>query len=137
MPISFKTKPEYNLIIQTHIGRIPDDEFLSFYKDLYCDDSFDRSINQLVDLRETDSSPRSSEVLGEFAEFIGAALVGVTTRPKVAVVAPKDLSFGLARMYEALTDTVPWDFMVFRTIDTALAWLGLPEDLVEVSDQDA
>jgi hypothetical protein len=36
-------------------------------------------------------------------------------------------------MYEVFADSVPWDFTVFRAIDAALAWLNLPEDLVERS----
>lgn len=52
-------------------------------------------------------------------------------RPKIAVIAPKDLSFGMARMFEAFSDTVPFNFGVFREIDAALAWLGVPENLLE------
>jgi hypothetical protein len=64
-------------------------------------------------------------------------LSGITMRPRVAVVAPKDLSFGLARMYDAFADSIPWNFVVFRAMDAALAWLGLPEDLMDSPNQDA
>jgi hypothetical protein len=40
-------------------------------------------------------------------------------------------------MYEVFTDSVPWDFTVFRVIDAALAWLGVPEDLAVRHDQEA
>lgn len=42
-----------------------------------------------------------------------------------AAVAPGDLAFGLARMYEALTHLEYGEFQVFRTMNEAIAWLGL------------
>jgi len=129
-------KPEHSLAIMVHRGTTPDDEFLAFYKSLYKTDSVDTSTNLFVDLRNADSRQRSTEVLHQCAEFIQVALADATPPPKVAVVAPKDLSFGLARMYEAFADSVPWDFVVFRDVDAALAWLGLPGDLMDRYDKD-
>jgi hypothetical protein len=40
-------------------------------------------------------------------------------------------------MYEAFADSVPWDFVVFRVVDAALAWLGVPEDLMNRGSEDA
>jgi len=129
MPIAIETRPAENLIVLVHTGLVPDDEFLAFYRRLYESDDFDPAMNQLVDLREADSGPRSPEALRQFASFVRTRLNDLPSRPKVAVVAPKALSFGLARMYEAHADAVPWDFTVFRSLDAALAWLGVPEDL--------
>ena len=113
-----------------------DDEFLSFYKTLYGDTQFDKSLNLLVDLRQTESSERSAAALNEFAYFMQRQFVDTNTTPKVAVVAPKDVSFGLARMFEVLSDDVPLRFMVFRTADTALSWLGLSDNLMNNLAQD-
>jgi hypothetical protein len=41
----------------------------------------------------------------------------------VAVVAPSDLAFGVARMYEAMTRVPKWEIQVFRTMTHARAWL--------------
>lgn len=136
MSITYFTRQEYKLIIIVHSEKVTDDEFLSFYTKLYNSQTFDPSVNMLVDLRETNSALRSSEVLHMFADFVKRRLEDVSTRPKVAVVAPKDLSFGLARMYEAFADSVPWNFAVFRAMDAALAWMGVPEDLMNNLDQD-
>jgi hypothetical protein len=129
MTIECRAIPEHNLAILVHVGSIPDEEFLAFYKSLYDRDALHPSMNLLVDLREADSRPRSSMVLRQLAEFMQVTHTGTTTRPKVAVVAPKDLSFGLAQMYGAFADSVPWEFVAFRAMDAAVAWLGLPEDL--------
>ncbi len=137
MPIEYHVRPEHNLAILLHVGTVPDDQFLTFYKSLFGGDQLDKSMNLLIDLRQTDSSPRSSEVLRRFAEFVQVQFTDPAVSPKVAVVAPKDISFGLARMYEAFAKSVPWDFVVFRDMDAALEWLRVPGDLMNNFDQDA
>jgi hypothetical protein len=136
MPITCDLMPDAGLAIFIHVGVVPDDEFLSSYRGFLEDPNFDNSFNLLVDLRRTCSSSRSTRALRALAEFIRGVYTDNTTRPKVAVVAPKDLSFGLARMYEVFSDSVLWDFAVFRAPDTALAWLRVPENLMEDLEQD-
>ena len=41
----------------------------------------------------------------------------------VAIVAPKDFSFGLSRMWGTLMDETGWDIMIFRAKDDADAWI--------------
>lgn len=129
MSIESHVMGEHNLVILVHTGRVPDDEFLAFYESFFESDIFRPSMSILVDLRETHSSARSPEALLRFAESAEEKLASITASTKVAVVAPKDLTFGLARMYKLLADSVPWNFVVFRAMDAALAWLGLPEDM--------
>jgi hypothetical protein len=137
MSIECRIRPEHNLAILVHAGTTPDDEFFAYYKSLYENGTLDPSMNLLVDLREADSRPRSSMVLRDLAEFMQGIHSDTTTRPRVAVVAPKDLSYGLAKMYSAFADPVPWDFVAFRAMDAALAWLGLPEDFLGRPGEDA
>jgi hypothetical protein len=134
MPIIFHIKPDAKLIICVHAGIVADDEFLNSYKTMLESDMFTPGTNLLIDLRPTDSSPRSQEVLKQFAYFVKSKLGNAGIYPKVAVVAPQDLSFGLARMYEFFADSIPWDFVVFRSVDTALAWLRVPLDIMNDLD---
>ncbi len=41
----------------------------------------------------------------------------------IAVAADRDLLFGLARMWEALSNETGWDIRVFRTFSSAEAWI--------------
>jgi hypothetical protein len=43
---------------------------------------------------------------------------------KVAVIAPSDLAFGLARMYQAHAAALSWEILVFRAAVVADAWLA-------------
>jgi hypothetical protein len=137
MPIEFHFKPDSNLVICVHVGTIHDDEFFASYKELFESERFNTSLNLLIDLRQTDSTQRSTDALYQFADLTQEHYIVTSSHPKVAVVAPSPLSFGLARMYDALADLVPWDFMVFNDIDGALAWLGVPDKLMDALDKDA
>jgi hypothetical protein len=136
VPIVYRIEPDVGLVILVHTGVVPDDEFLSSYRTLFGDPQYQKSFNMLVDLRRADSSARSPDTLRQLAEFVRQLFGDAEEGPKVAVVAPEDISFGLARMYEALSDTVPWDFKVFRDVKVALPWLGLSEDLAGSFEQD-
>jgi hypothetical protein len=131
MPITFDIQPQKKLAIAVHAGLVPDAEFLSAYRSLYADARFDISFDLLVDLRRADSSARSTDALRDFAACVSEFYPGADTRPRVAVVATENISFGLARMYEAFSDAVPWDFRVFREVSDALEWLGADGDLLD------
>jgi hypothetical protein len=137
MPIEFHFRPDEKLVICMHVGTVNDDEFMASYKGLFESDRFDSSLNLLVDLRQADSSQRSTEALQRFAFFVQTVYQDSSTHPKVAVVAPKALSFGLARMEEAFSHRVPWEFTVFYSEADALGWLGVPDDLLNDLDKDS
>lgn len=137
MPISVEIKPNEKLVVLSHEGSVHDDEFLSSYRALFDDPRYHISYNLLVDLRRAISSVRGKEALRDVAWLASLQLANSEVVPKVAVVAPQDISFGLARMYEAFSDSVPWEFKVFRSADAALSWLGLDGDVVGNLDQDA
>lgn len=41
----------------------------------------------------------------------------------VAAAAPRDIQFGLSRMWQTLAEATGWEIQVFRTREEALAWL--------------
>lgn len=136
MPIRSYARPEYNLRIVVQTGQTTDSEFIAFYESLYANGQSEPPMNLLVDLRQADSTSRSSDALFQVAEFIQDKIPSSSTRQKVAVVAPNDVSFGLARMCESFADPVPWDFVVYRDMKEALAWLDAPEDLLDEDIQE-
>lgn len=62
----------------------------------------------------------------EIQRFIEAALKAKNRHPesKIAIVAGTKAVFGLARMYSAYADQMPWETLVFSGIDEALDWLN-------------
>jgi len=128
VPIRHVIRSDLGLALSVHTGTITDEEFLESYRTLLEDPRYDLGYSRLVDLRRTDSSSRSSDALRSIVAYMKRRYEGVEVAPKTAVVAPRDISFGLARMYQAYSDLAPGDVVVFRAVDAALAWLGIPDD---------
>ena len=139
MPITFHFRPDANLVVCVHEGTRPDDQFLACCKTMYKHELYDLSMNRLVDMREAESASRSTDCLRKLASFLCEQFKETQAHPKIAIVAPKDLSFGIARMYEIFTEDEdrPWDLVIFRAVDAALAWLDLPDDFLDDIEKDA
>ena len=86
MPITVHFHPEANLVIIVHVGVVPDDEFLASYRAIYEDPRFDASFDELIDLRQADSTPRSSCVLQEFAVFVREKRRNTSGSPRVVSI---------------------------------------------------
>lgn len=130
MPITYTIRTDLKLIIIKHSGSVPDEEFLQAYKQLALDKNFDITYDRLIDLRNTDSHVRSAEALGKLAKASEQRHVGTNPAPKTAVLAPKDLSYGLARMYSALSSDTNRELAVFKSVEEVLAWLNIPSDIL-------
>ena len=137
MPITFKVLPQERLVVITHHGTVPDDEFLSFYNSLSENRQIDKTFNALINLQNTESSARSPESLLLLARKLRERYeVNEKSRPKIAIFAPGNVSFGMARMFESFSRTVKRSFGVFRTMPAALNWLELPESLADEISKD-
>jgi hypothetical protein len=130
MPIGFQFRPEHNLVICTQAGKVGDEELVHSYTSLFGSERYEPTMNILVDWSHADSSERSRSVLENFAAIAQKRFQGNSAKPMVAVIAPQDVAFGLARMYDVFANTVSWNFAVFRTSGEALDWLALPQDFL-------
>jgi len=85
---------------------------------------FDPAMNQLFDMRAVGQISLTADDLRTIA---AANVLGPGVRR--AVVAPTDLSFGVARQLEFFLTPAGHEVQVFRDIDEARQWLGLdPSD---------
>jgi hypothetical protein len=125
MPVSYEIYKEMNLIVSRQIGHTDDDEIVRVYKAMYTDPDFDPSYDKLIDLREADSRDRDPDILEIMAHFAGEKYSEIQAKPKVAIIAPKDLTYGFGRMYDGLSAETGEELQVFRTATEACKWLGI------------
>lgn len=97
-------------------------------------DSFQRHLNQepekfkkyrfsLTDLSDVIGVDLSSDAIREHSRACICA-AGVNPDAVVAVVAPKDLGYGLSRMWEILSsEEIAWETNVFRDKKEAILWI--------------
>ncbi|MBN1163735.1 MAG: hypothetical protein JXB45_04100 [Candidatus Krumholzibacteriota bacterium] len=131
MPIKYTIIKDRGLIVSIHTGSVPDKEFIDSYTKLFSDPEFDLGYNLLIDLRQAESVNRSSAALHTIASMVKARYQGSKQQPKTAIIASSDLSYGLSRMYQAYSDAVSGESSVFRNLDEALEWLGVPTGAID------
>ena len=112
-----------NLTVYTVEGKVLSDEYKNAIHEFY------------------EQGPVTAKVLWDLTkaqldhlESTDVLYISQTPRPflsaredgKTAIIAPTDLAFGLARMYEFTSSEgeMPFDTKVFRTADEALQWLS-------------
>ncbi|MBN1516347.1 hypothetical protein JXA32_07240 [Candidatus Sumerlaeota bacterium] len=130
MPIKHKILPEFGVVISSHIGDVPDDEFLKSYKQLITSSSYNLAYNLIIDLRQTDSAQRSPAALRTIVTILKQVYEGTDNKIKIAMIAQADLSFGLGRMFQAYSSALSGSIAVFRDPAEVVAWLGAPEELL-------
>lgn len=109
--------------IATFTGEISDEHLLGTYADLVQSPDYDKEADDLVDLSGVTSLGVTTkglrQLMGLFSE-----LDELNIKSRLAIVAPGDAVYGVARMYQMLRgDDVPEEITVFRDLAEATAWL--------------
>ena len=105
-------------------GTVTDDDILDQYLRFYRGRDWEHSILELVDLSDADMRQVTAQGLAAVAEALGNYFEesGISN-VRTAVFSPKDLPFGMGRIYEAYAEKSPESVQVFRDRDEALRWL--------------
>ena len=77
----------------------------------------------LVDVTDVTELRITRDDVLEFVQVDMQIALIVPRSPAVAVVAPGDLAFGIARMWEAFAEVTGWNIHVFRSRGEADPWL--------------
>ena len=129
MAILHTINQEHGVVLSTWVGVISDSDLLQSYKQLYEDERWKPGFHEIVDAREAQVSDVTSTGLRRLSSMVEGYVAGVGFR--TAIVASKDLHFGLARLYEAVSDASPETVMVFREMDEAIEWIGVDDSSFE------
>ncbi len=125
MPITYSIDRERNVVFTTIRGVLTDDELLDHKKRLTSDPNFKSGMVELSDAREVGELAVTAEGVGRFVtqdSKDSELLKGY----KLAIVASEDVVYGMARMYQTLTEKNVPAVRIFRDLDEAKAWLGCP-----------
>ena len=120
MPVQYRFD-EKILVIEMS-GTYSIDELRSTISSAFKDPARPEDAVLLLDLSASQSfHERSSESVSNVARFV--ASFGQKFNNRLAIVAPDDLKFGLARMGSATTDNLDIRAEIFRDPAKARAWL--------------
>ena len=129
MAITFTPNQEEGYFISKFTGNITDDELLDSYMAYFENDEWIPLSKEIVDLSETYSTSVTSDGMERLASYVENLLTqrGITAY-YTAIYAPQDLSFGLSRIYDVMTEQSPESVMVFRKLSDAVAWIKERQD---------
>ena len=124
MPITYSINFDDNYLIAAYTGRISDEEMLASWKGFFKGEKWVPGLNELIDLSQADLSDITAEGLEQLINYAKTVYEKNHIHSvRIAVYAPENIHYGLARMYEALTFDSPQSANVFRSIQEAESWL--------------
>jgi hypothetical protein len=129
MPLTYRIDTEAQILFVLGTGVITQPERMSTMLAWIKDPAFGPGFDTFCDFSGTESTPKLSELrevvaaIGEHAGAIGFA--------RLAIVTAKPITFGVAKVFEALAETegTTLEVKVFFDRDKAWAWLrpGVPK----------
>jgi hypothetical protein len=121
MPFTYRIDPDAGLLFVVAEGAVTQDERMKAMAAWLNDPLFRPGLNTFCDFSASTSTPTFAE-LRSIVEYIEryAKVIG---RPKLAVLAPKIVTFGVARQFQAMSAGGPLDVQVFTESGAAWSWL--------------
>ena len=124
MEITFKVAPEKSFATVTITGKFELNTFKDFYKQMVSHPDFSSGMSVIWDTRQADISKISQDDMRVISSHI-ARLTKERGAGKGALVVPDDISFGVSRMGEMITEkSVTVTVRVFRSMEDAEKWIN-------------
>jgi hypothetical protein len=127
MPGAYTIDEARSLVLSRGWGVLRDRELLAHARALAANPRFRPHFSQLTDFREATGVDVTTATVREMAE-----LSPFGSGARRALVAPNDLIYGMARMFQIMRSGSPDQIDVFRELDSALEWLGFADAKAEV-----
>jgi len=108
---------------------VTDDLLIPSYESAYGDPLWQPQFAEISDLRRADMSQITTTGLRRLIKLIDTLYQGIGN--EAAVVAPDDLNFGLARLYEMESADSLQKMRVFRDFSEAGIWLGIEAAFID------
>ncbi|WP_421870329.1 hypothetical protein [Motiliproteus sp.] len=129
MAITYYALPSNRLIVVKYLGKNSDKEVIGFFSQLIDNPEIDIHSDMLIDVTEAVvEEPESVERYTSLRRYWNAKWPQAS---RIAVIAPLDLTYGMARMHIAYTGRSEEQYQVFRTAQEALDWLEQPMSVLQ------
>ena len=122
MPVRYEIDPQLRLVRVVAEGPVSYEDDRDCLASILGDPRHREGFAFLVDHRRRAPAATADHVRA-FASAMEAAAPRLG-RVRFAVVVERDVSYGLARMFSALTGDLAIEVEIFRSIEDAEAWLG-------------
>ena len=125
MPIDYEWDKKNSLIRTRLWGEVTDEDINAHTLKLFRDTRLTPPLLEIIDTHDVDKLNITSQSLKNIADGARVNLEKFAGH-RTAIVAATDVIFGMARMYEILSDVAgsPVKIAAFRNIEDAIAWLN-------------
>ena len=127
MPINYAIKKPIGPVIITASGIVKGKDIIEGLGRMLQDPDFKEGMDALGDFRTVHSANSETADIREIVSFVRANQKKRGSNYRVALVVSRDIDFGLARMFEAYSQELPFDIQIFKDIKDAEQWL-IPSD---------
>ena len=107
----------------TASGTISSADIIKALHGLLQDSQFKSGMDILWDFRQVKTENMRADQIREIVSFIKNNQEKRGANYRVALVVSRDIDFGLARMYEAYTQELPFQLQIFKELSAAEDWL--------------
>lgn len=119
MAIAHTIDAELGLVLCRAWDVLTNEDLHRHYEAIQADPAFQRTFRQLGDLRDV------TRLTADSAAIAAAASLQVfAPGTRRALIAPTDITFGLARMFASYAEDVGQTVRVFRSAEDAESWVG-------------
>ncbi len=132
MPIRYTIHADLGVVVTHFTGHVTDAEFIDSYRRMLGDDGYVAGTHELADLREVADLNLSAGALRRVEELTELRYKDTGADFRTAILAPRDQSYGIGRMYEVFAEGGPEHVRVCREVADAMAWLELPPDALDL-----
>jgi len=122
MTVKTVTDQKAGVIVRTVIGDLTLEEFKSSFDAALTHPDFQKNMPVIWDFRNADLSKIFKQDLDQIANHIKSHAENRGANFRVALVASRDLEYGVLRMYEAIGYDLPLHIRVFRRFEEAKEW---------------
>lgn len=141
MPVTYSILENGSLIHARAEGVVDDVALISHLRDFGQDERVRATHRTLFDFRAAEDCTITSQAVRSAAKLVEAARARrlrraneADAKPRIALLVPSDVAFGLGRMFGSLVAHLSGEVCVFRDEVEARRWLHLePEDDVAAS----
>jgi len=122
MPIELQYRDDGAGVVYVCTGVVTASEFTEANEEVYAEESVDRHRYQLIDSTATERLEVSVEDVKAHSEMDRRAAAR-NPQIAIAVVGPKDATYGISRMWQAHVDESEIRIAIFRSIPESERWL--------------
>lgn len=127
MPITYTIDESRQLVVTKVVGRISEVELRAHAASAARDPRVQACVRAIVDITESAEPSFDTKVISDLA--MTARSPDDLSARRVALIAPSDTSYGLARVFQGFREGIGGgDVQVFRTRPEGEVWLGLKSD---------